>query len=277
MGNITEYVNGVLKCSHNLTEFPKAKDFHMHAHDVYELYVFISGDAEYFVEGNVYKLKPGDIMIMRQGETHKLQIKSNVNYERISIHFSPMVVYEPISADVLNPFNSRPLGLMNLYRSEDFETNHYLSCVETIKKSIDENRTDAYIIAPLNSLLVEILKAYDKKEPKKQKNSSKSVATQMVDYINKNLFEELNLQKIADRFFISVSQANRVFKNSVGTSVWEYVIIKRLMAAKEMISSGESAYVVAEKCGFSDYSSFWRAYKKKFNQNPKQIKNNKFL
>jgi len=276
MGNITEYVHGVLKCSHNLTEFPKAKDFHMHAHDVYELYVFINGDAEYFVEGNVYKLKPGDIMIMRQGETHKLQIKSSVNYERISIHFSPMVVYE-ISNEVLNPFNLRPLGLMNLYRSEDFETNHYLSCVETIKKSIDENRTDAYIIAPLNSLLIEILKAYDKKEPKKQKNSRKSIAMQMVDYINKNLFEDLNLQKIAAEFFISTSQANRVFKNGVGTSVWEYVIIKRLMAAKEMISSGESACVVAEKCGFSDYSSFWRAYKKKFNQNPKQKKNNKFL
>ncbi len=277
MGNITEYVNGVLKCSHHITKNPKPENFQMHAHDVYELYIFISGDAQYFVEGNVYKLNPGDIMIMRQGETHKLQIKSNKTYERISIHFSPFAVYETIGKEILNPFNSRKLGIMNLYAPEDFETNHYFSCIDTIKRCIDEDKTDAYIIAPLNSLLVEILKAYDKKEQKKPLKESKNIATQMVDFINKNLFLDLNLQKIANEFFISTSQANRVFKKQVGASVWEYVIIKRIMAAKDLIAKGESAYVVATKCGFSDYSSFWRAYKKTLNQTPKQIKSNKVL
>ena len=272
MGNITEYVNGILKCSHNITQNPKSEDFQMHAHDVYELYVFLGGDAQYFVEGSVYDLSPKDIMIMRQGETHKLQVKGNTDYERISIHFSPMVVYDCIGETVLNPFNSRPLGLMNLYSLKDFETDHYLSCINTIKNCINENKDNTYIIAPLISLLVEISKAYDNKSQNKVK-LKRSLAVEMVDFINKNLFEKLNLQIIADNFFISSSQANRVFKKQVGSSIWEYVVIKRLMAAKDMIAKGESASTAAEKCGFSDYSSFWRAYKKQFNQNPKNIKN----
>lgn len=268
MGNITEYVNGELKCSHTVTVSPKAQDFNMHAHDVYELYFFISGNAEYFVEGNVYKLQPNDIMIMRQGETHKLQVKGDTTYERVSIHFSPMIVYECIGDTVLTPFNSRPLGLLNLYRVSDFETDHYISCIDTIKKCIDESKDNTYIIAPLISLLVEISKAYDNKAQNKVK-IKRSLAVEMVDFINKNLFEQLNLKIIADNFYISSSQANRVFKRQVGTSIWEYVVIKRLMAAKDMILKGESASATAEKCGFSDYSSFWRAYKKQFNQNPK--------
>ena len=68
----------------------------------------------------------------------------------------------------------------------------------------------------------------------------------------------------AEHFFISASQANRIFKKSIGSSIWEYVIIKRLMAAKDMIEKGEGARTASEKCGFSDYSSFYRAYRKKY-------------
>ena len=95
----------------------------------------------------------------------------------------------------------------------------------------------------------------------------------MVDYINSHLFEALSLEKIAEHFFISASQANRIFKKSIGSSIWEYVIIKRLMAAKDMIENGEGARTASEKCGFSDYSSFYRAYRKKYGTSPKKQAN----
>lgn len=270
MGNINNFVSGLLKCSHNITENPDPQSFEMHAHDVCELYLFLNGDAKYYVEGNVYDLNKGDIMIMRQGETHKLQIEPNCIYDRVSVHFSPNIVYDSLGYEIMNPFYKHPLGRMNLYRKEDFESNFYLACCAKIKKCIDEERSNQYIIAPLLALLVEIKEAYDKKANTDSTAKHKSLAMDMVDYINKHIFEELSLEKISEHFFISSSQANRVFKKSIGSSIWEYVILKRLMTAKEMIENGESARATAEKCGFSDYSSFYRAYRKKYGASPKK-------
>lgn len=269
MGNINEYINGELKCSHHITHNPDPSSFKMHAHDTCELYFFINGDADYFVEGNVYSLQKNDILIMRQGETHCLKTKAICDYERLTVHFSPLAISENFSNELLRPFYSRPLGRLNLYRSEDFENDYYLTFINAIKKSIDEKKDNAHIIAYLMALLVEICDAYDKKYKSEKEPLHKSTAMNIVDYINRHIFEELTLEKIAERFFMSSSQANRIFRKSVGSSIWEYVIIKRLMAAKEMIENGEGAKAASEKCGFSDYSAFYRAYRKKFGTSPK--------
>lgn len=270
MGNVNDFVNGNLKCSHHITEHPNPSDFKMHAHDVCELYYFINGEADYFVEGNVYSLQKNDILIMRQGETHCLQIKPVDTYERLTVHFSPSVISENFSEEFLRPFYKRPLGRLNLYRAKDFESDFYLACIQKIKKSIDDNKDTAHIITPLAALIAEISDAYEKFGEKEDKESNKSIAVEMVDYINSHLVEALSLEKIAEHFFISTSQANRIFKKSIGSSIWEYVIIKRLMAAKEMIEKGEGARTASEKCGFSDYSAFYRAYRKKFGTSPKK-------
>lgn len=269
MGNINNFVSGSLNCSHYITENPDPLFFNMHAHDVCELFVFLGGEAHYYVEGNIYPLKENDIMIMRQGETHKMQISPDCIYDRMTVHFSPNIIYESHLSEILTPFYNRPLGRMNLYRKEDFETDFYLACLEKLRICIDKKRDDQYIIAPLIALLEEIFEAFEKRENSEYESEKGNLAVDMVDYINRHIFDDINLQKIAAHFFISSSQANRVFKKSVGSPIWEYVIIKRLMAAKDMIAKGMSASSAAEKCGFADYSSFYRAYRKRYGMNPK--------
>lgn len=46
-------------------------------------------------------------------------------------------------------------------------------------------------------------------------------------------------------------------------------MIKRLTSARERIRRGESAGSAAENAGFDDYSSFYRAYVKRFGCPPK--------
>ncbi|MBQ5591285.1 MAG: helix-turn-helix transcriptional regulator [Clostridia bacterium] len=268
MGNINEFVSRALNCSHHTTINPNPNSFNMHAHDVLELYIFKNGDAQYYVEGNVYPLQKNDIMIMRQGETHKLQIKRNCTYERMTLQFSPNVIEESFSSEILAPFYNRELGRMNLYRRADFETDYYIACIDKIQKCIDEKKDNYVLLAPIIALLVEINEAYKKKGQKEEKVSG-HIAIDIADYINRNLGKDLSLCEIADKFFISVSSANRIFKKQVGSTIWEYVVIKRLMKAKDMIESGQTASYAAQVCGFADYSAFYRAYLKQFGISPK--------
>ena len=92
---------------------------------------------------------------------------------------------------------------------------------------------------------------------------------QLVAYVNEHLFDPISLQTVADHFYRSRSQISRVFQQATGSPLWEYVSIKRLLAARAMIQRGESAGNACLACGFADYSSFFRAYRAQFGHAPK--------
>ena len=97
-----------------------------------------------------------------------------------------------------------------------------------------------------------------------------SLSGQIVRYVNSNLFSHLSLQEVADHFYRSRSQISRIFQQATGSTFWEYVSIKRLLAARAMIQRGEKASNAAMVCGFADYSVFYRAYKNRFGHSPRE-------
>ena len=93
--------------------------------------------------------------------------------------------------------------------------------------------------------------------------------SELIAYINSHLSDDLSLESICSVFHTSRSHTNRKFRQMAGSSMWEYVKRKRLLMAKELLLGGENPYRVYEKCGFNEYSSFYRAYKAEFGVSPK--------
>ena len=91
-------------------------------------------------------------------------------------------------------------------------------------------------------------------------------------YIDNHLSDPLTLEQICEHFYISKSQINRNFKTNLGTTVGDYILTKRLVMAKTMIQHGQKPSSVYLQCGFNDYSTFFKAYKKKFEHSPKEEK-----
>lgn len=257
---------------HTLTEHPETEEFPMHAHDRVEIYYFISGYCRYMVEGNEYILKPGDIMIMQPSEAHNLRVMGDMPYERMVIHFFPnhFKEYDPEGL-LMKPFFDRPLGKLNRYSEDDFKSRLYQQCFESLSADTPLGiRLETQ--AKLFPLLCELYKAYCIKKDRAEDSQTDNAETvvQLIDYINKNLYEQLSLSRLSDKFFLSQSQLNRLFKKATGTSVWEYITIKRLIAARNRIRVGEQSGKVCASCGFKDYSSFYRMYKARFGVSPKQ-------
>lgn len=100
--------------------------------------------------------------------------------------------------------------------------------------------------------------------------AEKSPALETANYINEHLFEELSVRSLSDKFYMSVSQLNRLFKKATGFSIWEYIVNKRLAAARNLIKENTPATRACAECGFNDYSSFYRLYLKKFGVSPKE-------
>jgi len=258
---------------HSLDNNPTEGKFPMHIHDNFEILCFVSGNAEYMVEGKIYDLRPGCVMIMRSAETHKIIINTNEPYERYIVNFYPeMLIKLGFPSSFFKPFTERNLGEKNLYLPSEFP---HISAEKFFQKILNECNSsmarDA-ALANISALLSSINMAFEQKEQNISKADNPSPADEIIDYINENLFSDLSLTSISNTLHISPSQINRIFKKMTGTSVYNYIISKRLIVAQERIAKGENATAASQSCGFHDYSSFYRLYKKHFGTAPTSAK-----
>ena len=96
----------------------------------------------------------------------------------------------------------------------------------------------------------------------------KTLLGEILTFINENICGDLTIDALAEKFYISKFHMMRRFKCETGYTIHNYVINRRLLAAKQLIARGEAATSVCYKCGFHDYSTFSRAYKKTFDESP---------
>lgn len=267
MPHIFSYRDEDIYCHHTVDPHPDPEAFSMHAHERMEVFYFISGRGSYLVEGTAYPLQPGDVLIMRPAETHRLAISPDEPYERISFHFAPALLsgLDP-EQQLLRPFFDRPLGQGNLYPSSSCGKRLQTAFSDFSFEGIADIRLN--LLARLLLLLTSLRGIHDSSD--RLFAPAQSPAGELVTYVNEHLFEDISLQTVSAAFFRSKSQISRMFRQATGSSLWEYVTIKRLLAARAMIQRGESTGAACTACGFSDYSAFFRAYRAQFHHAPKE-------
>ena len=272
MAVIERYENNEVKMTHSIDDAPKDVQFPMHVHDAYELYCFVSGKASYMVEGRIYDLRGGSMLLMRRAETHKLIVNGSGRYERYVLHFSPSVLQSfGFSEQLLAPFTRRGLGERNLYLPSEFSAIKPIEFFQKCFRELEVMPNDEVIIANLASFMCSVRMAFERSvEP--DFGGEKDLGREIIDFINANLSSELSLEIISSEVHMSPSQIGRVFRKLTGTSVYDYILSKRLIVAQELISKGESATDAAQKAGFRDYSAFYRLCKKRLGVSPAETK-----
>lgn len=250
-----------LSINHSLTEAPEPNAFRMHNHTNMELYCFLRGKGVYHIEGSEYLLEPGDVLIMRPSESHYIDLNCTLPYERIVVNFSEEFL-RPMDPNgwLLQPFLERAPGKLNLYRSKDFA-----ALFQTMLRTDGDSGVN--ILCGLLPLLSQLHRLW---QSRTEDEAIQSDTTQyrLIDYVNRNLSEDLTLDSVCEQFYISKSQLQRLFKKATGTTLWHYVTIKRLALACQLLESGEQPTHIYSRCGFADYSTFYRAFVKTYGHAP---------
>lgn len=265
---LNEYSSDELYIRYAIDDAPDDKNFNMHIHDKCEIYLFISGDVEYIVEGSVYPLKGSSLMIMRPAEAHRARIKRCERYERYAVNF-PISLFNVIDPEsrLLKPFFDREIGTDNILTSDDIDMNRVKRLFSQMCENADDYGRRLTMTTHIYALTDMISRAFGAK--KDNVYTAQTTEQKIVMYVNEHIFEDISVLSLAQHFYLSTSQFGRVFKKATGAAPWEYITQKRLTAAKEKIRSGIAAYSACEQCGFSDYSAFYRAYVKNFGCAPK--------
>lgn len=269
-----QYYSPAITIQHLIDPTPDSTSFKMHAHGQYELYYFVSGKGEYCVEGIQYRLEPGCILLMHPGETHQLLISDEEPYERIMIHFSEQLIdMMTPQKEVFRILSERPTGVGSYYPADQLNQTLIRQCFSELVRqfSCGLYREKYQLQMVLYSYCMPIfwdMQYYYLKEGKNIKIQTDDPINTIITYINEHLAEEISLEQLSKKFFISKSNLNLKFKKATGTTVWDYILTKRLMSAHIKIMNGKSVRTVFLESGFRDYSSFYRRYVRKFGVSP---------
>ncbi len=248
---------------HTIDSAPNPQSFAMHTHDRCELYLFLAGKGTFLIEGSEYPLESGDILVMRPFEAHCIRILPDKPYERMAVHFHPRLIPQQLSDMLLSTFYGREPGNRNLIRVSAEENALLQANLRQMLQNEPSPREN------ILSHLFPVLYALSAAKKNALDSAEETLPYRIIRYINENLTAPLSLDSICKTFFISKSQLCRLFKQYAGSTVWHYITVKRLLRAKELIDGGAPASRVCGECGFSDYSVFFRAYRKQFGCTPK--------
>lgn len=256
-----------------------AKPIHIkHAHPTYEIYYLESGNVTYTVAGKVYKVNPGDVVIMNAYVLHSVDIEPTADYHRYVLEF------KIDSIPVLNGIN--PIArffntseFINVIPKELVEKSKILDILKKMESEYDSE--DEYcnhiLTSNITLCVVEIAKLIDLEQNlgyKYIKHSDKNseIVNRVIQYINSNIKEDLSVVEIAQEVGFSKSYLQHIFKEVVGTPISQYILIQKMQTANFLLQNGKSLKQVSDELGYKYYPTFHATYKKFFGYSPKSQK-----
>lgn len=269
-GKNDEMLRQDFQLSHNRDPYFRTMEFH--AHDFLELYYFLDGSVTYYIEDQVYDLCPGDLLIIPAGKMHRPVIANeHAAYERMVLWITPQYLQSIDSPAGDLQKNLQKVGEHGY--CVPFRGDETVFATALLKKLLymQKNDTDPKFCAGAVELyLWTIFRSYGVIDTTHRNETQ--VIPQVIRYITEHFSEPLTLEDIAAEFFVSKSYLNRHFKAYTNSTVYAYIMALRLTHARRMLREGIPAVEAGRECGFSDYSTFYKAFKTQTGLSPQQFK-----
>ena len=254
-----------------------SKEFEYHYHDFDKITIFLKGNVQYTIEGKSYQLQPYDIVLVSHNDIHKLNVQDSEPYERIVVYISPEFIntYRTADYDLSECFQKAKKEHTNVLRTHSPAKNTLVRAVDNLKHSFSDVGYANMLYQKI--LFLEFMIHLNRATLNEQlefidTDHCNTKVVELLQYINRNLTTDLNIDDLAARFYVSKYYMMRLFKTETGYTIGNYINYKRLLLAKELIASGEPITQACYDCGFKNYSTFSRAYKSHFGESPRQIR-----
>lgn len=234
-------------------------DVEVHHHDFYEVYYLLGGEVSYWVDGRTYRLRVGDILLISPMELHRPMVKAGSPYERFVLW---------INRGFLDGLSEN--GLLTQCFSGPSNHLHGGSVGALFSMLVSESYgsklgSDIYA----NGLFLQLMVELNRLSPIGAHSAAPSQwISSVLEKINNHYSQDLSLDSLASDLHISKYHLSHEFKRETGTSVYHYLTLKRLAAARQMLINGIPPGEVCTACGFRDYTVFYKAFKAEYGSSP---------
>ena len=248
----------------------------LHYHDFYKIFVFYGGNVTYMVEGKSYVLEPGDIVLVNRYDIHKPTVDASAAYERSILYISAECL-ESCRAQGYDPFlcfTQAAERKSYVLRIEDFAQSRAGTLLARMESGREQYGWEREQTLLFELFLLELNRFCAEGGQEREKRPGAVYNRKVIDllsYLQEHLFEDISIDTLAKTFYISKYHMMRKFKEETGYSMHQYILEKRIQAARSLILTGVPATVASAECGFKDYSTFSRACKKILGKMPSEV------
>ena len=238
-----------------------------HYHNYYELYYLEEGERYHMLQDDRYAMGPGEMILFSPYILHRSYGDKNVPFCRMVLYFHKDEVE---SEEVLESLDSGN----GLYRPAPRARQTLHRMLESLLDGQDDPSgfKKSYRHTVLNMLLFFIVLQMRRQDPAEKEGYGRM--SQVVSYIHGHYQEEISLEHLARRFYISPYYLCREFKRYTNSTVVQYINITRVMnAQRRFMETDKNITEICRETGFSNLTHFNRVFKSVTGMTPSGYRN----
>lgn len=232
-----------------------------------EITYVVSGSATFYINGEAVVLKHGQICYLRKNSTHKIEVGMNRDFRYLCIGI------------VLNEQNeytkSFISGMKNMNWFVKNDTGNMRIILEMFINEfyMPDRRTDAMINLYASIVFLMLTRMLEENSNEKHQNTVTVYAQHMIynilRYIDREYMNIKSVDDIAKRFSYSEYYISHLFRQKVGISIKQYVILKKMERAAELLKKTDISITdISESMNYYSPHTFSRAFKKIYSVTP---------
>ncbi len=251
----------------------------LHSHNYFQIYYVISGRLTHHLENTMAELTAGDIFILPPNRAHYIETPDG-EVDFYSLSFMPDYFQNVKEA---NKLILDFLLFLQTEQTEKIEPKISLSYDDTLFASVlfkrilaefsDNKAGKTEIIKESVSVLLSLFARvyFEKNVSALTAKENRQLVMHSIEYIKNHFDEEITLTEIIRRSAMSKTNFCALFSSITGMPFKEYLNRYRIERAAELIAAGEKVSLAAGCCGFSDFSTFYRNFKKYMKISPSEF------
>lgn len=247
----------------------------LHSHDYYEFYFFLEGNVSIRINEKEYPLNPGDMILLPPGIPHLAMIHDTAVPYRRFVFWVSRTYLQRLCEDSPDYGYLPQLAQTRGHYLFHYDTISFNALQSRIFQLLEEIHAERFGKAARVSLCAQELilhlnrTVYEKEHPDSPEETQ-DLCRNLLQYIETHLDEDLSLDALARKFYVSKYHIAHMFKENFGISVHQFIMKKRLSMCRDSILSRQEISKAYLLFGFKDYSSFYRAFIKEYGMSPKE-------
>ena len=258
--------------------YESSTNYRLHLNNYIEVYVYISGEADYIVADEYYHLRQGDIVVINPHDVHAVVLKEPCDYERFYI-LIPVDTFSGYTYNPLAKILNRPAdasAVISLDAEKWQSAKQMLYEASRLCAAVTDSRAQMQIYALLMQFMCLVdSQALERKADHAEINPDAlpQKVKDILEYIHEDLPTITSVNMIADRFGITVPYLSALFKKHIGVPLNMYLRLTRIGLAKRLLEEGASVTYACYESGFSDCSYFIKCFRQCEHITPYQYRN----
>ncbi len=249
-----------------------------HFHPYIEICCAISGEGKYFAGDKCFDMRAGDILIFNSYVPHAWQITQTNVLQVDVLYYQPDVL---VDFDGSNPSLETAVtlgGKSVIFISQASETaNRMRTAIRRIAKELTERdiNYEACAKANLTDFLILLHREFIyTKVANQDGNFLKSYVNRAIEYIGEHIEEKITLDDVAKHVHLTNAYFSHIFSQNVGNTFSAYLKKTRVKKSAELLLTTDLPIIeIAELCGFTNLSNYYRAFNKIYNVSPNKFRN----